>query len=219
MDHIGIDVHKKDSQICILTEQGELLERRVRTEPGRFAEVRGPRPPARILIESATESEWVALCFFMEASGRSGKSRPIAPHDGVRVTVSVTSNLATQVGLECPRVRSRSSASEGTVRNTVKEVGDLSFGHRVGGPCLREVPLARERLQTLGGGEGLGRRQVPDGAHERVGGDGNAGGVRAVECLAHGREQARRVPGKELGEPVFEGRIGRRDLSNARGSC
>jgi hypothetical protein len=26
MDHIGIDVHKKDSQICILTEQGELLE-------------------------------------------------------------------------------------------------------------------------------------------------------------------------------------------------
>jgi len=37
MDHIGIDVHKKDGQICILTEQGELLERRVRTEPGRFA--------------------------------------------------------------------------------------------------------------------------------------------------------------------------------------
>jgi hypothetical protein len=27
MDHIGIDVHKKDSQICILAEEGELLER------------------------------------------------------------------------------------------------------------------------------------------------------------------------------------------------
>ena len=67
MDHIGIDVHKKDSQICILTEQGELLERRVRTEPGRFAEVLGPRPRARILIESATESEWVARC--LEALG------------------------------------------------------------------------------------------------------------------------------------------------------
>lgn len=26
MDHIGIDVHKKDSQICILTEEGELIE-------------------------------------------------------------------------------------------------------------------------------------------------------------------------------------------------
>ena len=67
MDHIGIDVHKKDSQICILTEAGELLERRVRTEPDRFAEVLGHRSRARILIESATESEWVARC--LEALG------------------------------------------------------------------------------------------------------------------------------------------------------
>jgi hypothetical protein len=67
MDHIGIDVHKKDSQICILTEQGELLERRGRTESGWFAEVLGSRPRARILIESATESEWVARC--LEALG------------------------------------------------------------------------------------------------------------------------------------------------------
>ncbi len=62
MDHIGIDVHKKDSQICVLSENGELIERRVRTEPQRFAEVLGSRPPERILIESATESEWVARC-------------------------------------------------------------------------------------------------------------------------------------------------------------
>ena len=26
MDHIGIDVHKKESQICILAEGGELIE-------------------------------------------------------------------------------------------------------------------------------------------------------------------------------------------------
>ena len=60
MDHMGIDVHKKDSPICILSADGELIERRVRTEPARFAEELGPRPRARILIESATESEWVA---------------------------------------------------------------------------------------------------------------------------------------------------------------
>jgi len=41
MDHIGIDVHKKESQICILAEGGEVIERRVRTEPRRFAEVLG----------------------------------------------------------------------------------------------------------------------------------------------------------------------------------
>ena len=31
MDHIGIDLHKKDSQICIVGEEGELIERRIRT--------------------------------------------------------------------------------------------------------------------------------------------------------------------------------------------
>ncbi len=31
MDHIGIDVHKRESQICILAEGGELIERRIRT--------------------------------------------------------------------------------------------------------------------------------------------------------------------------------------------
>jgi transposase len=60
MDHIGIDVHKKESQICILAEEGELIERRIRTEPRRFAEELGERPHARILLESSTESEWVA---------------------------------------------------------------------------------------------------------------------------------------------------------------
>jgi len=53
---------KKESQICILAEGGELIERRVRTERGRLAEVFEHRPPARILVEASTESEWVARC-------------------------------------------------------------------------------------------------------------------------------------------------------------
>ena len=36
MDHIGIDVHKRDSQIHMLAERGEVLEQRIRTEPERF---------------------------------------------------------------------------------------------------------------------------------------------------------------------------------------
>jgi hypothetical protein len=60
MDYVGIDVHKKESQICILADGGELIECRVRTERGRFAEVFARRPPARILVEASTESEWVA---------------------------------------------------------------------------------------------------------------------------------------------------------------
>src|SRR3989304_4615773 len=62
MDHIGIDVHKKDSQICILAEGGELIEQRIRTELECFAAVLGARPRARIVIEASTDSEWVARC-------------------------------------------------------------------------------------------------------------------------------------------------------------
>ena len=62
MEYIGIDVHQSESQICLLTEQGEILELRVRTRPDRFEEVLGHRPRARILIEASTESEWVARC-------------------------------------------------------------------------------------------------------------------------------------------------------------
>jgi transposase len=62
MDHTGIDVHKNESQLCILGEQGERKEQRIRTTPERFAAVLGERSRARILLEASTESEWVARC-------------------------------------------------------------------------------------------------------------------------------------------------------------
>ena len=37
MHHLGIDVHKKESQICGLADGGEPIERRIRTEPRRPA--------------------------------------------------------------------------------------------------------------------------------------------------------------------------------------
>ena len=55
MEYVGIDLHKKESQICLLTETGEVMERRIRTEPQRFAEVLGGRPRARILVRRAHE--------------------------------------------------------------------------------------------------------------------------------------------------------------------
>lgn len=62
MDHIGIDLHKRESQICIETELGEVIEKRIRTERGRFEAVFGGRPRAKILVEAMTEAEWVARC-------------------------------------------------------------------------------------------------------------------------------------------------------------
>ena len=62
MDHLGIDVHKNASQVCIRTETGQLIERRVRTDRESFAKWLGKRDKARIVVESSTESEWVARC-------------------------------------------------------------------------------------------------------------------------------------------------------------
>ena len=60
MDFVGIDLHKASSQICTLSEGGELTERRIKTARASFDEVFAGRPPARILVEASTESEWVA---------------------------------------------------------------------------------------------------------------------------------------------------------------
>lgn len=49
MDFIGFDLGKVSSQVCIITEDGELIKRRIRTDRDRLAELLGPRPQARIL--------------------------------------------------------------------------------------------------------------------------------------------------------------------------
>lgn len=60
MDTIGLDLHKRESQLCILAEDGTVVERRIITSRERFTAVLGNRERARILLEASTESEWVA---------------------------------------------------------------------------------------------------------------------------------------------------------------
>jgi transposase len=67
MDIIGIDLHKRESQLCILGPDGAITEQRIATSRERFTAVLGTRAPARILLEASTESEWVAQC--LEALG------------------------------------------------------------------------------------------------------------------------------------------------------
>jgi len=62
MDHIGIDVHKRESQIYILPEGGDVIEQGIRTEAERSDAVLGSRPRARIVIEASTDGEWVTRC-------------------------------------------------------------------------------------------------------------------------------------------------------------
>jgi transposase len=59
MEHGAVDLHKKESQVRILMESGEVIDQRIRTTRDRLTALLG-RPHGRILIEASTESEWVA---------------------------------------------------------------------------------------------------------------------------------------------------------------
>ena len=67
MDHIGIDVPKRESQICLLAEGGDLIEHASAPSPSASRRSSARAPGARILIEASTDSEWVARC--LEALG------------------------------------------------------------------------------------------------------------------------------------------------------
>lgn len=69
MDIIGLDLHKRESQLCIIADEGTVTERRMVTSRERFTAVLGDRPPGRILLEASTESEWVAQ--HLEALGHT----------------------------------------------------------------------------------------------------------------------------------------------------
>ncbi len=60
MEHVGMDLGKRESQIAIITEAGELIEKRVRTERERLRQFFADRPKTRIVMEASTISEWVA---------------------------------------------------------------------------------------------------------------------------------------------------------------
>jgi transposase len=60
MEYGAIDLHKKESQVRIVTETGEVLDRRIPTTRDRFTALFWGRPRMRILLEASTESEWVA---------------------------------------------------------------------------------------------------------------------------------------------------------------
>ncbi len=61
MWNIGLDLHKRETQVCLLDETGAIqLERRLPTTRAAFTALFSGRAPARLLREAGTESEWVA---------------------------------------------------------------------------------------------------------------------------------------------------------------
>jgi transposase len=60
MEYGAIDLHKKESQIRIVTKSGQIIDERIATTRERLTQVFWGRPRMRILVEASTESEWVA---------------------------------------------------------------------------------------------------------------------------------------------------------------
>ena len=60
MAYGAIDVHKKESQVRIVAEGGEVIDRRIATRRDAFTQLFGQRARMRVLLEASTESEWVA---------------------------------------------------------------------------------------------------------------------------------------------------------------
>jgi len=59
--HVGIDLHKMESQICVIDETGEVLaEQRIATRRQALEEALGRWPGSQVLVEACNESEWVA---------------------------------------------------------------------------------------------------------------------------------------------------------------
>jgi transposase len=68
MEYGAIDLHKVHSEVRIVNAEGApVFEQRIRTTRDEFARVWRDRAPMRILVESSTESEWVART--LEACG------------------------------------------------------------------------------------------------------------------------------------------------------
>ena len=107
METIGLDLHKRESQLAIQAEDGTITERRIVTSQERFTAVLGHRPRARILLEASTESEWVAC--HLEALGHEVivADPNYAPMYATRSPSRRTSALARATY----RVRVRTSAS------------------------------------------------------------------------------------------------------------
>ncbi len=132
MQHIGIDLHKRESQICWLDDAtGEVRQQRIQTRRDRFEAMLGHQAPGQVLIEASTESEWVAQ---------------VVEGLGHRVWV-VDPSYAPMYprrrgGRHKNDPRDAAALAEASLRGTYRPVHRVSRGRRV----VREALTVREAL-------------------------------------------------------------------------
>lgn len=75
MEHLAIDLGAKESQICVRSADGEIVEeRRISTRPLQLSRYLRGRPKSRVIIETGAEAFWVA-----EIAGECGHEVRVVP--------------------------------------------------------------------------------------------------------------------------------------------
>ncbi len=76
MVHVGVDLHKRVSQIAVLSTGGELTQHRLENDRGRvqrfFAQVPAP---ARVAIEASGTWWWLGIYWSSSGTSRSSRTR------------------------------------------------------------------------------------------------------------------------------------------------
>ncbi len=162
MDTIGLDLHKRESQLCIGHADGTIADRRIVTSRERFTAVLADRPPARVLLEASTESEWVAR--HLESLGHA--------------VIVADPNDAPMYATRSRRVKT--DKRDARTLMEACQAGTYRRAHRLAEPrrpvraelAVREA-LVRTRTRSVALAKALVRRdglRVPSSAAERVGG-------------------------------------------------
>ena len=160
MTYGAIDLHSMQSQVRIVTETGEIVDRRIPTTRDQLTRLFPPDRPMRILLEASTDSEWVAQC--LEAGGHDvvvadPNYAPMYGHRTRRIKTDRrdVAALAEACRQEIYRPAHRTSATQRAVRRHLHVRRQL----------VRSRSRAISLLRTMLRGEGL---RLPSGVAETV---------------------------------------------------
>jgi transposase len=161
MDTIGLDLHKRESQLCVGHADGTITERRIVTSRERFTALFAERQRARVLLEASTESEWVAQ--HLEALG----------HEVIVADPNYAPMYATRSRRVKTDKRDARTLMEACRAGTYRPAHRLSASRRhVRAELAVRDAVVRTRTRYVALAKALVRRdglRVPSSAAERVG--------------------------------------------------
>jgi hypothetical protein len=149
MEYIGIDVHQRESQVCIVDERGQvLIERRVRTSRERFAALLGARAGARVLVESRS-SPTSSRCCARRSRCTSRPSHSCSPRRRDCRSIPTASSSCAGTAHCAPRARGRARSTRRATRSSRSR--SVAGARRSGSPSTA-ARRSRCSTSTMAGG-------------------------------------------------------------------